>query len=156
MQTNPEGSYFIHGPYGCGKTHLLYAQYRGLVLAGVPCNVRTSTELLSELQRMEFDSIFSGLLLFQWLGGCHNPVAKIVHYGTPHPAEFLASQSIVGYNQVKGGASVKREYNVLYQPIEDGWIMATVPELPGAVTPELSGKRSQRRSRQCHLGKTHH
>jgi len=29
---------------------------------------------------------------------------------------------------------VKREYTVLYQTIEDGWIMATVPELPGAVT----------------------
>jgi predicted RNase H-like HicB family nuclease len=29
---------------------------------------------------------------------------------------------------------VKREYEVLYQPIEDGWIMATVPDLPGAVT----------------------
>ena len=29
---------------------------------------------------------------------------------------------------------MKREYTVLYQPIEDGWIMATVPELPGAVT----------------------
>jgi predicted RNase H-like HicB family nuclease len=29
---------------------------------------------------------------------------------------------------------VKREYSVLYQPIEDGWVMATVPELPGAVT----------------------
>ena len=28
---------------------------------------------------------------------------------------------------------MKREYTVLYQPIEDGWIMATVPELPGAV-----------------------
>ena len=27
-----------------------------------------------------------------------------------------------------------REYNVCYTPIEDGWIMATVPELPGAVT----------------------
>jgi len=29
---------------------------------------------------------------------------------------------------------VKREYTVLYRPIEDGWIMAMVPELPGAVT----------------------
>jgi len=29
---------------------------------------------------------------------------------------------------------MKREYTVLYQPIEDGWIMATVPDLPGAVT----------------------
>ena len=29
---------------------------------------------------------------------------------------------------------MKREYMVIYQPIEDGWIMATAPELPGAVT----------------------
>ncbi len=28
----------------------------------------------------------------------------------------------------------KREYQVLFQEIEDGWIMATVPDLPGAVT----------------------
>jgi predicted RNase H-like HicB family nuclease len=27
-----------------------------------------------------------------------------------------------------------REYEVLYETIEDGWIMATVPDLPGAVT----------------------
>ena len=29
---------------------------------------------------------------------------------------------------------MKREYIVVYQSIEDGWIMATIPELPGAVT----------------------
>lgn len=29
---------------------------------------------------------------------------------------------------------MKREYSVVYTPIEDGWIMAQVPELPGAVT----------------------
>ncbi|MCP4659562.1 MAG: type II toxin-antitoxin system HicB family antitoxin [bacterium] len=29
---------------------------------------------------------------------------------------------------------MKREYTVVYQTIEDGWIMATAPELPGAVT----------------------
>lgn len=29
---------------------------------------------------------------------------------------------------------MKREYQVLYQQVEDGWIMATVPDLPGAVT----------------------
>ena len=28
----------------------------------------------------------------------------------------------------------EREYKVLYQTIEDGWIMASVPDLPGAVT----------------------
>jgi predicted RNase H-like HicB family nuclease len=27
-----------------------------------------------------------------------------------------------------------REFSVVYTPIEDGWVMATVPELPGAVT----------------------
>lgn len=26
------------------------------------------------------------------------------------------------------------DYHVIYQPIEDGWVMASVPELPGAVT----------------------
>ncbi len=29
---------------------------------------------------------------------------------------------------------MQREYTVVYQSIEDGWIMATVPELPGAVS----------------------
>jgi predicted RNase H-like HicB family nuclease len=29
---------------------------------------------------------------------------------------------------------MKRDSNVVYTPIEDGWIMAQVPELPGAVT----------------------
>lgn len=29
---------------------------------------------------------------------------------------------------------MEREYTVVYQTIEDGWIMATVPEIPGAVT----------------------
>lgn len=29
---------------------------------------------------------------------------------------------------------MKREFTVVYQPIEDGWFMARVPELPGAVT----------------------
>ena len=29
---------------------------------------------------------------------------------------------------------MKREFSVVYTPIEDGWYMAAVPELPGAVT----------------------
>jgi predicted RNase H-like HicB family nuclease len=29
---------------------------------------------------------------------------------------------------------MKREYSVVYTPIEDGWIMAKIPELPGAIT----------------------
>jgi predicted RNase H-like HicB family nuclease len=29
---------------------------------------------------------------------------------------------------------MRHEYTVIYQPIEDRWFMASVPELPGAVT----------------------
>jgi predicted RNase H-like HicB family nuclease len=29
---------------------------------------------------------------------------------------------------------MRREFSVVYTPIEDGWIMAQAPELPGAVT----------------------
>src|SRR5574341_1314429 len=32
------------------------------------------------------------------------------------------------------GAAMRHDYTVVYQAIEDGWVMATVPELPGAVT----------------------
>jgi predicted RNase H-like HicB family nuclease len=31
-------------------------------------------------------------------------------------------------------SAMKHDYHVVYTTIEDGWIMATVPELPGAVT----------------------
>jgi predicted RNase H-like HicB family nuclease len=29
---------------------------------------------------------------------------------------------------------MKHEFHVVYTPIEDGWYLASVPELPGAVT----------------------
>jgi len=29
---------------------------------------------------------------------------------------------------------MRHDYHVVFTPIEDGWMMATVPELPGAVT----------------------
>lgn len=31
---------------------------------------------------------------------------------------------------------MRHEFYVIYTPIEDGWIMAQAPELPGAVTQE--------------------
>ena len=65
MREDPEGSYFLCGPYDCGKTHLLHAQYRALVLAGVACNVRTTVDLLNEIQRMEFDQDFLSPVLSQ-------------------------------------------------------------------------------------------
>jgi len=56
--------------------------------------------------------------------------------GTPRahiPPVLL--RSLFRYNpDNKERSHVKREYSVLYQPIEDGGIMVTVPELPGAVT----------------------
>jgi predicted RNase H-like HicB family nuclease len=30
--------------------------------------------------------------------------------------------------------TMKHDYRVVYTPIEDGWIMAAVPKLPGAIT----------------------
>lgn len=30
--------------------------------------------------------------------------------------------------------NLRHDYRVVYTPIEDGWIMASVPELPGAIT----------------------
>ena len=54
----PEGSYFLCGAYGSGKTHLLHAQYRTFVLAGISCDLRTTAQLLSEIQRMELDGDF--------------------------------------------------------------------------------------------------
>jgi predicted RNase H-like HicB family nuclease len=29
---------------------------------------------------------------------------------------------------------MRYDFTVVYQPVEEGWFMATVPELPGAVT----------------------
>ncbi len=56
MQKDPGGSFYLTGAYGNGKTHLLYAQYREIVLSGkMRCHVRTTRELVEELRRAEFD-----------------------------------------------------------------------------------------------------
>jgi DNA replication protein DnaC len=55
----PEGSWYMTGHYGSGKTHLFYAQYRELAVAGkIRCHVRTARELLEELKRHELDGEF--------------------------------------------------------------------------------------------------
>ena len=59
MRGDPGGSWYLTGPYGNGKTHLLYAQYREVVLAGkIRCHVRTTRELVEELRRPELDEGF--------------------------------------------------------------------------------------------------
>lgn len=53
MRSNPNGSYYLHGLYGAGKTHLLVAQYRATCLARIPCQLRTARQLMQELTQAE-------------------------------------------------------------------------------------------------------
>lgn len=52
---NPAGSFFFHGSYGRGKTHLAVAQFRILAELGHPCLFLSMAELLKELNRAELD-----------------------------------------------------------------------------------------------------
>jgi DNA replication protein DnaC len=59
IREDPGGSFYLTGSYGSGKTHLLYAQYQQLVLAGkTRCRVRTTRELVEELRRAALDDGF--------------------------------------------------------------------------------------------------
>ncbi len=59
VRMDPGGSWYLTGSYGSGKTHLLYGQYRELVLAGkTRCHVRTTRDLVEEFRRAEFDDDF--------------------------------------------------------------------------------------------------
>jgi DNA replication protein DnaC len=59
LQKDPGSSWYLTGAYGNGKTHLLYAQYREIVISGkVRCHVRTTRELVEELRRAELDQEF--------------------------------------------------------------------------------------------------
>jgi DNA replication protein DnaC len=59
MKEFPDGSFYMSGPYGSGKTHLFYAQYREITISGKTlCHVRTTRELLEELKKMELNSDF--------------------------------------------------------------------------------------------------
>jgi DNA replication protein DnaC len=59
MRKDLGGSWYLTGAYGNGKTHLLYAQYREMVISGnVGCHVRTARDLVEELRRAEFDDHF--------------------------------------------------------------------------------------------------
>ncbi len=59
MRAHPEGSWYMTGHYGSGKTHLFYAQYRELAVAGrICCHVRNTRELIEELKKVELHSDF--------------------------------------------------------------------------------------------------
>jgi DNA replication protein DnaC len=60
MRNLPEGSWYMTGHYGSGKTHLFYAQYHEMAVAGkARCHVRTTRELVEELKRMELENEFA-------------------------------------------------------------------------------------------------
>jgi DNA replication protein DnaC len=56
IKANPEVSYFLHGYYGSGKTHLMIAQYRYLALRGSTCILRSSKQLMDELRKAEMQA----------------------------------------------------------------------------------------------------
>jgi DNA replication protein DnaC len=59
MQKDSGDSWYLTGAYGNGKTHLLYAQYREIVISGkVHCHVRTTRDLVEELRRPPFRRSF--------------------------------------------------------------------------------------------------
>jgi DNA replication protein DnaC len=59
MRDLPEGSWYMTGNYGSGKTHLFYVQVHEMTVAGrTPCHVRTTRELVQELKKTEFDGEF--------------------------------------------------------------------------------------------------
>jgi DNA replication protein DnaC len=52
MREDSRSNWYLTGSYGSGKTHLLYAQYREVVLGGkLRFHVRTTRELVEELRR---------------------------------------------------------------------------------------------------------
>jgi DNA replication protein DnaC len=60
MKSFPQGSWYLSGHYGTGKTHLLYAQYCDMAVAGkIRCHVRSTKELVEELKKMELENEFT-------------------------------------------------------------------------------------------------
>lgn len=64
MLSSKFGSYFIHGAYGSGKTHLLYSQYRQVFpsYGDDHAFVRTTKELIQEIQSEEVEGKKSPIL----------------------------------------------------------------------------------------------
>ena len=62
MEGNPGSSFFLFGHYGRGKTHLLYAQYRQVILSGRRGFIRTTKQLIDELVDLELDKGNSQIL----------------------------------------------------------------------------------------------
>lgn len=63
LRADPGGSYFLHGSFSSGKTHLLVAQYRHAALTGAPCALRSSKQLVDELRKAEMDPEYASPVL---------------------------------------------------------------------------------------------
>lgn len=53
MKPGSRGSWYITGYFGSGKTFFMAAQYRGMVLDGYPCMMRSSRQLMEEIRKAE-------------------------------------------------------------------------------------------------------
>lgn len=53
IRTQPQESYYFHGLYSSGKTHVMIAQYQAVALTGVPCLLRSSRQLADEMRKAE-------------------------------------------------------------------------------------------------------
>ena len=73
MREQAEGSWYMTGNYGSGKTHLFYVQFRAMTAAGrILCHARTTRELVAELRQAEMDDDFV------------SPVMKAACAGAPY------------------------------------------------------------------------
>jgi DNA replication protein DnaC len=61
IKQNPAGSYYFHGSYGNGKTHLLCAQFRACYQKQ-NCYMRTTSELIQEIRQEELGGEASSIM----------------------------------------------------------------------------------------------
>lgn len=53
IKLGPRGSWYITGYFGSGKTFLMAAQYRDMVLDGWPCIICSARQLMEEIRKAE-------------------------------------------------------------------------------------------------------
>lgn len=62
IRKNPERNFYLYGDFDSGKSRMLVVQYRELLLRGVKCFYRNSSELVEELQLEAMDKGKSEIL----------------------------------------------------------------------------------------------
>ncbi|HRJ90075.1 MAG TPA: ATP-binding protein [Pyrinomonadaceae bacterium] len=68
IRQNPEGSYFLAGRFGTGKTYLMWALYRHAVMTGKRTVICTLSELIGEYKRFIQQSMSGQQLQYPRIG----------------------------------------------------------------------------------------